>query len=93
MTLQNGVPDLILDGAHMTDRAAAHDELARVLSLPDYYGRNLDALYDCCTTLSASVTLLRTADMLDALGPYGRRLLRTLQDAAAANEGFVFREE
>ncbi len=26
-----------------------HDALAQALSFPDYYGKNLDALYDCLT--------------------------------------------
>jgi len=39
----------LLDGRSMTTRAAAHDELARVLGFPAHYGRNLDALYDFLT--------------------------------------------
>ena len=31
------------------DRSAIHDYLKRKLGLPDYYGGNLDALYDCLT--------------------------------------------
>ncbi len=30
----------------------AHDALAKALCFPDYYGRNLDALHDCLTSLS-----------------------------------------
>ena len=37
---------LTLDGLQMSGRAAAHDHLKAQLKLPDYYGRNLDALYD-----------------------------------------------
>ena len=30
----------------------AHDDLAKALSFPEYYGRNLDALHDCLTELA-----------------------------------------
>lgn len=32
--------------ADLPDRAALHDLLVGALKLPDYYGRNLDALYE-----------------------------------------------
>ena len=38
---------IILDGARMDSRADLHAELREKLSLPDYYGGNLDALNDC----------------------------------------------
>ena len=38
---------ITLDGAKMPDRSAMHDALAEAFSLPAYYGRNLDALWDC----------------------------------------------
>ena len=44
---------IIIDGAAMTTRDAAHSHLALRLGLPDYYGRNLDALYDCLTERTA----------------------------------------
>lgn len=74
-----------LDGRRMTTRALAHDHLAAQLALPDWYGRNLDALYDLLTAgVAAQVIHLSHADaMREALGAYGRRLLQTLQDAAA----------
>ena len=37
---------VVVDGGLMTSREAAHDLLAARLGLPEYYGRNLDALYD-----------------------------------------------
>ena len=36
-----------LNGYFMTTRERAHRHLRRRLRLPDYYGNNLDALYDC----------------------------------------------
>lgn len=40
---------VVLDAAQMREREAAHTYLAEALQLPAYYGRNLDALYDCLT--------------------------------------------
>ena len=37
----------ILDATCMQERKATHEYLKKVLNLPDYYGANLDALYDC----------------------------------------------
>lgn len=76
-----------LDGARMTDRAEAHDYLARRLALPEYYGRNLDALYDCLSSGMEDTEIeLQNADALvEALGAYGGLLLRVMEDAAAEN--------
>ena len=41
--------NVVLDGRGMTDRKVVHDELKKQLMLPDYYGRNLDALFDVLT--------------------------------------------
>ena len=75
----------------MESRTAAHSELQRALKLPEHYGRNLDALWDCVTGMHAAVTLIHPAAMLNALGVYGCKLLQTLFEAAGANENFRFR--
>jgi RNAse (barnase) inhibitor barstar len=36
-----------LDGARMTSRSAAHDEIARAFGFGDHYGKNWDAFQDC----------------------------------------------
>ena len=41
-----------LDARRMEERGEAHAYLRERLDLPDYYGRNLDALYDCLTEMS-----------------------------------------
>ena len=72
----------VLDGDAISTREELHDALARELALPAWYGRNLDALYDCLTDCDPPrhLTLRNRA----ALGetPFGRRLLRVLTDAA-----------
>ena len=38
---------IVLDASRMTDKEISHDYLKEVLNLPEYYGKNLDALHDC----------------------------------------------
>jgi hypothetical protein len=50
--LRRGAHPHPVDGNGMRDKASALDTIAAALSFPDYFGRNLDALYDCLTDLS-----------------------------------------
>ena len=43
--------NLILNGELILNRETLHDILSSKLTLPEWYGRNLDALYDCLTDL------------------------------------------
>lgn len=38
-----------IDGSKMGSVEAFHDEVAKKLDFPDYYGKNMDALWDCLT--------------------------------------------
>ena len=80
----------VLDGAQIPDRAALHDALSQVLPLPEWYGRNLDALMDCLTDLGEETRLHVTgaAALADRLGPYGAAALRVLRRAEAENPRF-----
>ena len=73
---------IIIDGRRMTTIEAAHSYLAKALRLPDYYGRNLDALHDCLTDLSRDVwIILINGDSMDEnLGDYAQRLRRVFTD-------------
>lgn len=51
---------IIIDCRTVSDSAQLHDLLARELDFPDWYGRNLDALYDCLTELEDEVELVLT---------------------------------
>ena len=58
--------------------------MAQALAFPDWYGGNLDALFDCLTDLSeeVSITLLNW----DGLGDYGQRVKKVLLAAAREND-------
>jgi ribonuclease inhibitor len=76
-----------LDCALMTGRAETHEYLKQQLQFPDYYGRNLDALYDLLTSFCKPLTIvLRNLDMIEGnLGGYGSALLATIREAAEDN--------
>ena len=76
--------NIILDFENMHGRENTHVYLAQMLGFPEYYGKNLDALYDCLTELAdCSVTFIG-----DAHG-YGRRVLEVFRDAAQTNPGLI----
>lgn len=71
--------------------AEVHRVLRETLSLPDYYGENLDALWDCLTgevTLPLSVVWLDFWPTYAHLGPDVVRLLRLFLEAEAALPAF-----
>lgn len=43
---------IILDLRQICDRDALYDAITSTFDFPDYFGRNLDALYDCLTDIS-----------------------------------------
>ena len=74
---------ITLDAAMLRERLPAHDYLKEALALPDYYGRNLDALYDCLTELDE--TEIQFVN-LDAAGDsYFSRVLSVFQEAREEN--------
>jgi ribonuclease inhibitor len=78
---------IVLDGREMTSREEAHAYLAKRLSFPDYYGRNLDALHDCLTELQEPTDLIiyQYAAMKSQLGAYAARMMTVLTGAAQEN--------
>lgn len=78
---------IVLDCGEMTTRYRAHACLEARLGLSEYYGKNLDALYDCLTEISTDTLLVlyRVGDMREALGQYAESIINVLEDAAGEN--------
>lgn len=78
-----------LEGHQMLTRDNAHAELARAFGFPAHYGKNLDALYDALTDLGPTECVFEhSEDMVEALEPYGLKLLQTLIEASIKNPDF-----
>ncbi len=74
----------IIDGAAVRSREELHDALSRELLLPDWYGRNLDALRDCLTDPRKEEVFLRVLrgnELKNTLGPYADAFFRVLRDS------------
>ena len=64
-------------------KRGGHDYLMEALNLPDYYGKNLDALYDCLTEMECEIELINP-DEVD------KDILDTFIDAASENDFLTF---
>lgn len=78
----------VVDGSKVENKEALHDILADSLQLPSWYGRNLDALYDCLTELEeeTEIRLLNKKDLETHLGNYAKSLEKVLHAAAAESQ-------
>ena len=83
---------IMLDGALLTERTAAMDILTETLSLPEWWGRNLDALYDCITEMSGCSIKLLHLEEAGLEGTYGAGILKVLEEGAAQNPGFTVKK-
>ncbi len=66
-----------------------HDILSKALDFPEWYGRNLDALYDCLTDAGEETDLqFWNQDALEShLGSYAKALVKVVRAAAKENAG------
>jgi RNAse (barnase) inhibitor barstar len=71
-----------LDGKLIKEEG--HDYLMEALNLPDYYGKNLDALYDCLTEIECEIELINASEVDDDI-------IDTFRDAAGENEFLKFK--
>ena len=81
--------EYILDCEEMYERKVAHEYIAEVLEFPDYYGKNLDALFDCLTEMEECSICFVNLDALEQMGDYSGALLAVFEEAEQANENLT----
>lgn len=84
---------IILDGEKMEHKEGVHAYLKSKLNLKEYYGSNLDALWDALSNYNhpIKIDLIHHASMLKYLGNYGTSLTKVFEDAAKENPNIEFR--
>ncbi|MFC7613657.1 barstar family protein [Actinokineospora soli] len=77
----------IVDGSAVRSRSDFYEAVAAALEFPEWFGHNLDALYDCLTDLSwlppgEHVLVWARPDVLAQIDPAGSRAINAvLSDA------------
>ena len=80
--------EIHLDAHSMKTPQEAHRYLKKVLSFPDYYGENLDALYDCLGDIAEALTIYVPSQLaqVEYLGSCGQTMLHIFDLAAQENK-------
>lgn len=73
---------IILNGKRMITKDVTHAYLKRKFSFPEYYGRNLDALWDLLSTWGSDleIVIIHGDRIPDLLGSYGESLLKLFHE-------------
>ena len=78
---------LFLDGRDYRAPRDVHEALKRLLHLPDYYGCNADALYDCLKGQCETVTLIVTHPGNDEVSATLRKCAAVIRDLGGQVNG------
>ena len=78
---------VIIDCEKLNERKRAHRYLAEIFEFPDYYGKNLDALFDCLMELGECTIVLQGEETLRQKEGYAARILQVLEEAVHENPG------
>lgn len=83
---------IVLDFEGMNSKEELQEYLAKQMEFPFYYGKNLDALYDCLTDIGEPTAVacnLPTVQEGSLMEDYLKRLYRTFRDAETDNENLA----
>ena len=75
--------EILLDCSGINSPRELHHALAEQLSLPIWYGHNLDALHDCLTALPEDISLILTH--FDTMGKWAIGFRRVMEDSCSEN--------
>ena len=75
---------VILDAKKILEKGKMHEYFAKKFDLPEYYGRNLDALFDClCEINEPTLIKLKNENALDSATK--ESLIQLFRDVCSEN--------
>ena len=74
-----------IDCRLIPNRIEFHNTLRQTLSLPEWYGNNLDALHDCLSQMQLHLEFIGWDSLQDSMGHYSTVAKRAILDACAEN--------
>ena len=82
--------ECIIHGDRIRSWDMLYQKIGADLRFPEWFGRNLDALYDCLTDLDdAQLTIYRWEALAGTLGEKANTLKRVLLDAGLENPNLI----
>lgn len=88
--------EVVFDSSHIKRLDQLHSELSRSLDFPDYYGANLDALYDCLSgdvALPLKIIWKNYNITRSKLGKDAEKVLKVMKDFAKEEPDFTLEVE
>ncbi|MDY4078030.1 MAG: barstar family protein [Clostridium sp.] len=84
--------EIILDCKEMSSKEKAHEYIMKKMSFPDYYGKNLDALYDILSTYDKEVYVkfINFESLFKQLGDYAVSLIDVFRESEEENTKIKF---
>ena len=75
---------VILDAKKMVEKEKMHEYFAKKFDLPEYYGKNLDALFDClCEINEPTLIKIKNENALDSA--IKESLIQLFRDVCSEN--------
>ena len=86
---------ILLDGENINTKKEAHEYISKALNFPDYYGKNLDALWDMLSTYDEPIHIVfKNAQTLRInLEEYGNKILKIFLEAKENNDNIFIEVE
>lgn len=85
--------EIILDGKYIIDKPTLFSTLKKQINLSEFYGDNLDALWDVLSSLQEdiSIQIINQEILFHNLGEYAGMLLELFHDLKDVNDNVIIK--